>query len=394
MMKSERINLKIRPDSENVAKVTWGDSTGSDFLPYGLYIKTVQEIASATRAALNTLSQAYLQPTPDFSNGLKLIAEKGNELREALFRATPPENTSHAAKIRDWFEKLAEARAPSITVTVHADPILQVPWGLLHDGIPSDNTTADIYGGFWALRYDVATIYGGMEPQTLQAARQFEGVKLLSALNQEVFETTKTLLDSTDQNFIDNLLQLPVGKAFSTKGCSRRWQEVGDNDCLIYFFGHASGTELRFSERDLLSAYKFRTTFRRESPLAATRREPMYVFTFLNGCATVAGQDSESFLVATADPGFCGFVGAEAPVPDRFALLFGHDFLCSIFFEGRTVLETMRALWRKHKPMALLYGCYAHPEFRVASPTDPSIRSPRFETGNLSYDQSTRGVPQ
>ena len=31
-----------------------------------------------------------------------------------------------------------------------------------------------------------------------------------------------------------------------------------------------------------------------------------------------AGEDAEGFLMATAEPGFCGFIGAEASVPDRF----------------------------------------------------------------------------
>jgi hypothetical protein len=70
-------------------------------------------------------------------------------------------------------------------------------------------------------------------------------------------------------------------------------------------------------------------------------------------------------MLPTSDPGFCGFVGAEGVVPDRFALLFGTEFLYSMLVAGLSVRESMLLLWKKHRPMALFYGCYAHPGFSL-----------------------------
>jgi hypothetical protein len=205
-----------------------------------------------------------------------------------------------------------------------------------------------------------------MAPQPLRTARPAQNVRLLSAVNQAVFESTYEHLDPMHQNFITAFLDRPVGRAFSTRGCRERWKQVGDSDCVMHFFGHASGSELRFSETDLLTANSFRSVFRRESRVVRSRTEPTYVLTFLNGCASVSGQDAESFLVATADPGFCGFIGAEAIVPDRFALLFGQELLYCLMVEGLSVRQAMSRLWAKHKPMALFYGCYAHPNFAIS----------------------------
>jgi hypothetical protein len=270
-------------------------------------------------------------------------------------------------------------------VTIHADPILQIPWGLLHDITPPYNVEEDIYDSFWARRYKVVTLYNGTQPRNLRAARHFDRLRLISAFNQFVFESTKTLLNSSDQQVVDWFSHRPVGAAFSTAGVRQRWREVGENDCLIHFFGHASGRELRFSESDVLTASQFRSLFRHESGLITRRGAPSYVLTILNGCATGAGHDAESFLEATADPGFCGFIGAEAPVPDNFALLFAQELMYSLILESRSVRETMLHLWTTHKPMALFYGCYAHPDFRIESaPKDPDIFC-TFQNRNISY---------
>ena len=199
-------------------------------------------------------------------------------------------------------------------------------------------------------------------------------------------------LDAPNVNLIDVLLNRPVGQAITTAGCRKRWEQVENNDCVISFFAHGTGTYIEFDEGDRLSAYDFREIFGRKSAVVESHGFPVFAMSFLNGCETSAGEGYNSFLVATADPGFCGFVGIEATVPDRFALLFGQEFLYSVLVAGRSVGETMRELWNKHRPMALFYGNYADPDFRVEA-AEPIPVPTDFETRNLSYDcRDDRGI--
>jgi len=389
----EDIHIKTERDTEGVVRVVWSDGNQRAFLPYRLYVQEVQRKANVARAALGHLFKEYYKIHPDFTTAVRLVAEKGKDLRDALFYDCPPEDRYLAAEPRDWFTARTKDPTARITLTVHAEPILQLPWGLLHEEPPPHNPNEDMYDGFWACRYTIVTLYRGSKPSISSMARQHDKMKLISALHQTVFEQTKGLLDQRDELRVNAFLQWPVG-AFSTDGLRERWGQVGENDCLIHFFGHASGTELQFSDSDVLTASEFRSLFRRESGLVAHRGAPSYVLAVLNGCATVAGRDAESFLVATADAGFCGFIGAEAPVPNDFALLFGQDLLDCLLLESKSVRETMSSLWSRHKPMALLYGCYAHPDFRVTSPADDTRMPPAFKERNLSYTGCDSKPPQ
>jgi hypothetical protein len=293
----------------------------------------------------------------------------------SLFADCLPQDRGATQEPSDWFYDLTQRSDTPVTILVNADPIVHVPWGLVHE-FGTDHQEVDPYMGFWALRYQIAALYNGMTPRQLRTARSAEKVKLLSALNQAVFESAQRKLDPDVRDFILSFLDRPVGRAFTKKGCSERWAQVGDNDCIIQFFGHANGSELRFSDTDLLNASGFRDIFRRESSVVRPRTEPAYILTFLNGCASGSGEDADSFLVATADPGFCGFIGAEAEIPDIFAMMFGYELLHLLMNEGASVREAMSRLLKKHRPMALLYGCYAHPDFTI-SPKTPGPSMPR-----------------
>jgi hypothetical protein len=386
----EHIGIRIERDGGDRVKIVWSDSTGAQFPPYRLVRQWLRDKSDRSRAALQFLRAAYLHPKPDFAEGVAALANHGRELRMALFNDCPPEDRNAAEEPRRWFDSLCRDTKRSIVITVHADPILPIPWGLLHEGAAT-SISADPYHGFWALRFSVATLYNGMKPRHLENPRPTHNVRLLSAINQAVFDSTRKHLGDAQRSFISAFLERPVGMAFSTAGCRERWREVGDRDCIIYFYGHASGVALQLAANDTLTASGFRSLFGRESGVIRTRVEPGYVLTVLNGCATVTGPDADSFLLATADPGFCGFVGAEAIVPDRFALLFGQELLYCLLTEGLSVREAMSRLWIKHNPMALFYGCYAHPKFAVARDSTHAPLPMDFDSRNF-YPAHEAGV--
>jgi hypothetical protein len=383
LTKQEHISISTERIDNDLVKIVWRDlMTGLSFEPYQVYRKELNKKGARTRAALELLQIEYLKIRPNYSEPIAELTARGHELYTALFEDCRPEDkrTYKAAEARDWFEGLNASKS-SVVVTVHADPVLPIPWGLLHERGPTADGS-DPCEGFWALRHQVAALYNGMSPQRLRTARPSQNVMLLSALNQEIYEKTKQHLDCKQQEFLSAFLDRPVGRAFSTHGCSVRWQEVGDKDCVIHFFGHASGSELRFSDSDLLTAGSFRGLFRRESRVVRPRIEPVYVLSILNGCASVSGKGADSFLIATADPGFCGFIGAEAVVPDRFALMFGQELLHALMVEGVPVRRAMTQLWQKHRPMALFYGCYAHPDFAITRSKEYLSLPPGFEIRN------------
>jgi hypothetical protein len=373
---------------ESAIRVVWGDSSGAQFKPYRIYPKWLLEKSEAARAAMAALGGEYLHPKPNFESSIQKLAEIGDAVRLGMFDDCLPEDQELADQPKQWFHELLKDRQKLIAITVHADPILPIPWGLLHDG--NFESSRDVYDGFWAIRHQVTALYNGMKPQQLKQPRAAETVRLLAALNQEVFESTHGRLGESQREFITNFLDRPVGRAFSTAGCRQRWQQVGSSDCIIYFFGHANGSEIRFSNTDKLTPGSFRSLFSHESRVVRQRTRPIYVLTFLNGCATVSGQDADSFLTATASPGFCGYIGAEAVVPDRFAMLFGQELLHGLINEGLPLGQAISLLWRKHRPMGLFYGCYAHPDFAI-TPIERALALPaEFAVANF---HPTSSVP-
>jgi len=373
------INVKTIKAQEGYVTVVWTNADGLGFQGYRVHAKPLIELASKARSILHDFGDVYRAPSPNFTNGIVQLAGIGRELREGLFTYYISADSAIARESLDWFNDVT-ATSPGVTITVAADPILPLPWGLLSEA--NDSTPSiQLYSQFWALRFQVATTYNAMRPGAYRTSNRDGGPKLISALDQVVFEKASGALHRSQADIITSFLNRPVGKAFSSKGCRIRWKEVGNENCVIYFYGHATGRELRFGESDALSALSFRNIFRRESRQLSSGDKLSYVLSILNGCATVTGQESDGFLEATSDFGCCGFIGAEAIVPDQFAILFGHELLHLLIVEGLTVRAAMTKLWHKHEPMALFYGCYAPPSISVSQP-QPGELPPSFDSVN------------
>jgi hypothetical protein len=74
-----------------------------------------------------------LHPRPNFTEAIATLADRGRDLRVALFEDCPPEDRNAAYEPLAWFEDLIRSGTNSVMITVHADPILPIPWGLLHE---------------------------------------------------------------------------------------------------------------------------------------------------------------------------------------------------------------------------------------------------------------------
>ena len=52
----------------------------------------------------------------------------------------------------------------------------------------------------------------------------------------------------------------------------------------------------------------------------------------------------------------------------------------------------MHSLWKKHRPMGLFYGCYAHPSFTIEPNLEISNALPRdFDCCNFTTEAGANG---
>jgi hypothetical protein len=58
-----------------------------------------------------------------------------------------------------------------------------------------------------------------------------------------------------------------------------------------------------------------------------------------------------------------------------------------LFRQGLTLSEAMLQLHRNHFPLSLLYGLYAHPDFRMPQAGSPAFAAPK----NLSFESVGSG---
>jgi hypothetical protein len=351
------INLTLKIDGQGRTTATWRDNASS-FPPYRLVTAWLESKIDRTRAALENLTSSYPQQLTDDSPVLAELAQRGHDLRNALFEDHDPEDRATAEEARDWFDSMPKE---DVVVTINTDARLAIPWGVLHehgDGAPP----GQCYSGFWAPCFQVAASYSGM--RIPPRGKSQGSAKLLAGKNEVIYAKTLEQLDPDQQQRIAEQLKRPLGCANTVSGYRKLWSSVGDDPCIIYFFGHATGKELLFSDQaeGKLSVSDFRSVFRRESRTERGQQRAMKVLTVLNGCLSGTGEDAESFLLATALPGFYGFIGAEAQLPNRFGLLFGHELLEALLDDGMTVGNAMTAVRERYKPYGLLYGCYAHPQ--------------------------------
>src|SRR5215813_3811464 len=125
------INVRMQKARDGLVKVVWGDAIGGHLQPYHLFVEWVNKKAEAARSALKQLYEAYLHPRPDFDEALVTLAARGRDLRNALFHDYRPQDDGSARNALEWFEQLPR-KPGSVLITSHTDPIVSIPWGLVH----------------------------------------------------------------------------------------------------------------------------------------------------------------------------------------------------------------------------------------------------------------------
>jgi hypothetical protein len=90
---------------------------------------------------------------------------------------------------------------------------------------------------------------------------------------------------------------------------------------------------------------------------------------------------NDGFLAVTCGPGFCGFIGAEAKIPDIFTLRFVTQFIDWFYASGETIEHVMRTLRKAHLPLSLAFSlsCARDLRLSVAKPRPlPAELPPNF----------------
>lgn len=343
----------------------------------------VVEITGQIRDALDQLVGAavegHLQDglhDQDIAEMLRTLKQHGYELRTALFHSVDAAERSRVELIGRHFAELAGH--PSICFMVRDKTY--VPWALMSDNPPSDNDNdidvrADL--AFWGIKYGVSTIYDPLEKSPAADIRCNSATfASLVGVHDGVYQKVMRALTPTDPEHalfmeLDRRMPFQTSAARLHQAWKKREPELG----LLYLFCHADGTRIAFSEdqNDQFSPVKFSQDYSK-----TVTTPPCLVF--LNGCATAIGNPNVGFLDATSGEGFCGFIGAEADLPDLFAHRFAAAVISGLY-GGMPLVELIRSLRVQHWPLGLFYGLYAAPYLQL----DPPSHFVKVREGNYSH---------
>jgi hypothetical protein len=375
------VRLDIKEDGKGLLKFEWR-TVVADEEAYHIEAEDLLTVSNLARQCLQDLITVAMTRAPEtplvVGLQLKRLAEAGAKLREQIFFAVAGEEEK-ADSVQRWFGSQTDT-----TLHISIDRRIYVPWGLAFDGdpeeLPHDPNDISIgkFSGFWALKYRVSTLYNRIRDSIVSNPRRSTEAKVIKLVNRGAWTQASSKLSEPEKSLVQQIFT--AGEICSSKEFERIWKKEKrslETD-LLYFFGHASGTDLEFDKTDLLRMKEFPKILRRDPP----RNRPACMV-FLNGCHTAIGDDERGgFLEATGYLGFCGFVGTEAKIPDVFALRFANAFLTQMLYTGLKASEVMNKLREEHWPLSLVYNLSCHPEFRF-DPTgalEPEV--PRL--GNLS----------
>lgn len=381
------IAMKLVAHGDSRLKVVWGVGDGVPlfFDHYFVFRAQIEGCVQRCRVQLDHLVSAFLAGAFDrYKEILANLALEGSNLFYLLFEGAAEGRDYAVDTVKPW---LLAIEAPS-QLTIFSDASLQVPWNLVFEGnddaLPGNSARMEDYAGFWALKYKLAVLYSGMAPKSLRTPRERESFRALTVLNRDLFAAACHALPESELAVLERYLIYPEGSAESRTECRGKWALLENNDCLLYFFAHASGEEIELSACDSLTIVELKRRF--FEPRRRNRAKIPESLIILNGCKTAIGKLDNSFLTATSDAGCCGFIGSEADLPTRFALRFGMALFERILYQGLSAMEALDQLRRQHWPLGMLYSCYSHPDFRVAP--NLQVRSdPIPPELNLSYER-------
>jgi hypothetical protein len=298
------------------------------------------------------------------------LANAGKDLRRRLF--DDPGKRPIIRELKDWI--CGEYENGDDELAIHPDSSIDVPWGLAYDGdVPSaiDPKDPEVemkeFSGFWCLKYRLSAILGDYVRPKSKWTRPRETFGMLSLVNSDVKALLKDDLPKDLYVEFCEMLNPPVGEPESFDHCQTLIESTKPIDVLVHFLGH-------HSEQTLVLGEQYKITYDEFSELldGLTGREELRGsrpcgLLFLNGCESAVGEKDFSLRRQASRPELCGAVATESTVRRKYAVLFGVHFLRSLLKYGKTVAATMYDLHNDSKlwPESLLYGCYAHPDYRI-----------------------------
>jgi hypothetical protein len=374
--------LKVRGHGPSQTKLAWSDDHW-DPPTYSVSTQLVSQAAAKVRGILNRISEDYLtSPNPTYQPFLSDLARAGADLVGELFDPVDGDRET-AAQVKGFIDD-AEGRRPLI---VNSDASIHVPWGFVYHADPDrmhePKGEFSDFSGFWLDRFSISTRFNPCNRMP-DSARPRENFRILMALHKSLHEKAQQHLPPDSKECFEKIKSHKVGAVADWELCRRKWREIEKQDSILYVYGHSDGAMIELdpevAEADSnskMEALRFHNSFRKADPKSAS-------IAFLNGCVTGMGEGHNGFLRVTAMPGFYGFIGTEAKVPNKFASEYGIDFMHSLCFMGRSVEETFETLRIRHFPLSLLYSCFAHPYYRVEPA--PEFCSNRGSQNELRID--------
>jgi hypothetical protein len=353
---SKTLYLKVAPGSEGALKIVW--SVNALLAQYEVS-EGLNGAPAGVREQLERLVKAKLKGSP-IGPILKDLARAGQKLYNELFKAT--DLPDQARKVKKWMATAQQPLFVNITVSTYT----RIPWGLLYEGdseaLPEDADPADfrVFQGFWCLRYLITCLH-----QRITAINEVRPeFRVFSVVHRREYNKVRATLTPEEQTRLNELIATFGGEIDTSTDLYAQWKKAGAIDRILMFYCHADGTSLALSATDLVSTSDFG-----EKLDHADDWPDSVTLTFLNGCSTAVGQATKSFLEATGQRGFIGFVGTEAKVPNVYALKFGAEFLRCFFQTGWPLVNVMDAMWRLHWPLSAVYGLNGYSDVSVRSDT-------------------------
>ena len=371
------IQLQVTGDVEGSWHLTWQDPQWRD-RHYHVDAAVLEDSAKDVRTALQDLVDDARNKLR-LGKALKKLAKAGSMLQKAIF-LTRDKGFADAVYIRD-------VHLPSRTdwtLLISVNQRVYIPWGLAYDGdpdaLPDDPNaiTPELYAGFWALKYHICTLHEIIDPSGVRKPRANDEVQMLTVVNRPIWDTAVKNIPHTEVAMFNGTLARSEPPIASSEEFFKTFKKLYRGIDLLYVYCHANGTKLALGGDDEISVTKFQMN------LYFDDREPHPpCLVFLNGCQTAIGAEKGGFMKATGGPGFCGFIGTEAKVPDLFALRFAARFFSLLLYEELTVGEIMDKLRNEHFPLCLVYSTCCHPLFKIKRITPAPSAPP---TVNLSME--------
>jgi len=365
--------LKIEADLDSQFKITWGSRTA--VFPQSLSVgaQAIRQEALAMRALLGTLSD-WCTGSDAAQRYAKLseLATTGARLRFLLFN--DPAKRDAVRQLEAWIAD--EYQGGDHDLSIQADSSIYIPWGLVYDGKPlaGDVEGATLaereirqFSGFWALKYTLSAAQGGFFLLKSKATRPRKTFGLLSLVNEEVQHDIEADLGHDEYRRYCELLSPPVGTAYNLARCEELIEGSSQKDILFHFLGHHKDATLDLGHDEKVDIVNFSQLLDSLADRDDGRVASRCGLVFLNGYESAVGVEDMSLRAVSRRPDLCGMIATEGIVRRTFAAKFGARFLRSLLVEGKSIAQTMDeihhdpGMW----PESLLYGCYAHPDYRI-----------------------------